>query len=222
MTRQRMTRTFSILVVACLLGSGCIEQETDQTIYLEVDGSVTWQVVRHDVRSTSAESEELAHEEEEWLQRARRGDDPASRALAELAPMAWSSTLVRARRPFAVRAEATFAAPDLLVDAVLARLGVIAEVSLHEEHGVSTLMVHVDPSATEPDAIDDDAEIVDLIADLERIRLVAATGRFVAGRGFAIEDGGRVAWIRAPDSLTTTDDGSYVYELAWSGGEVSH
>ena len=61
------------LMVAALTLIGCLEKDVTQTLFLEADGSVTWEVLERNVYSSSDVAEDREREEREYFELAMAG-----------------------------------------------------------------------------------------------------------------------------------------------------
>src|SRR6266852_1993741 len=104
-----MRRTFiGLISLTCVtfLTAGCLTKETNQTIYLEPDGTVTWTVLEKDVRSDREKAEDRTREEAEYFSAASVARHPVALAFASLEPISVRTTLLRAVPPYAVFVDA--------------------------------------------------------------------------------------------------------------------
>ena len=73
------------LIVLLLLtaSTGCLEKDVTHTLYVERDGSVTWEVFERDVYSSADEPEDRLREEGEYLKHAVAGSPSIVQDLTE-------------------------------------------------------------------------------------------------------------------------------------------
>ena len=187
-----MRKTCLPLLLLAVLSVGCLEKETTQTIFIEDDGSVTWEVDESDVYSSSETLEDRSREEAEYLAMAQAGQPHIARALAEIGGAAGQTHLRRDRRPFHLRATARFRDPEPALGGLFSAVEVDAEVTLEREGGRHVLTITPTDLESGLDGDDNEGPVLELMRS-EGIRLVLSSGTFESVEGFCLQSGGRVA-----------------------------
>lgn len=197
------------LIVLLLLtaSTGCLEKDVTHTLYVERDGSVTWEVFERDVYSSADKSEDRLREEGDYLRHAAAGRPDIVQELTEIGGTNAHAELLRDRRPFSLRATARF--QDL--EHALTGLFEAAEddVDVRLQSVGNRRILTITPLDPGPRLDDEDSSFELLRAD--DLRFVMAVGQFEEAEGFTIEDEGRVAvWSGE------TDDPGKRFRLVWT------
>jgi hypothetical protein len=203
-----------LLATASLLLAGCLLKETTHTLYLDADGSLTWQVLERDIRSDESDPEERAAEEREYLELFSLGRHDVAEGLRVLGPDSLDSLMLHDKRPYTTMTTAHFPAVDAMAREFLYRLGVSGTVDYETSGGEHRLTVCID--VTEDDADPPgEGEAVALAADRESYRIFLTDGVFTEAEGFELEDGGRSATIAEVDEEELEEGGTLVLRLVW-------
>lgn len=189
------------LIVLLLLtaSTGCLEKDVTHTLYVERDGSVTWEVFERDVYSSADKSEDRLREEGDYLRHAAAGRPDIVQELTEIGGANAHAELLRDRRPFSLRATARFQNLEHALTGLFEAAEIDANVRLQSVGDRRILTIT--PLDLEPqlDDCDDDSSFELLRAD--DLRFVLAVGEFEEAEGFTIEDEGRVAvWSDETDA----------------------
>ena len=201
----------ALFVLLLLTASiGCLEKDTTQTIYIERDGSVTWEVVEREVYSSADKKEDRLREENEYLRLAVAGCPDIVEGLTEIGGTDVHSELLRDRRPFSLRATARFQDLEHALRGLFEAAEIGAEVRL-ESDGARRILTIV-PVDIEP-VNDDEGPVFELFRS-DDFRFVMADGEFEEAEGFTIEEQGRVAiWS---DESDATEDPPTRMRLVWT------
>lgn len=197
------------LIVLLLLtaSTGCLEKDVTHTLYVERDGSVTWEVFERDVYSSADKSEDRLREEGDYLRHAAAGRPDIVQELTEIGGTNAHAELLRDRRPFSLRATARFQDLEHALTGLFEATEIDADVRLQSVGDRRILTITpLDPG---PRLDDEDSSFELLRAD--DLRFVMAVGQFEEAEGFTIEDEGRVAvWSGE------TDDPGKRFRLVWT------
>lgn len=197
------------LIVLLLLtaSTGCLEKDVTHTLYVERDGSVTWEVFERDVYSSADKSEDRLREEGDYLRHAAAGRPDIVQELTEIGGTNAHAELLRDRRPFSLRATARFQDLEHALTGLFEATEIDADVRLQSVGDRRILTITpLDPG---PQLDDEDSSFELLRAD--DLRFVMAVGQFEEAEGFTIEDEGRVAvWSGE------TDDPGKRFRLVWT------
>ncbi|MEP6915589.1 MAG: hypothetical protein ABJC89_08075 [Acidobacteriota bacterium] len=184
-----------MLIGVALASTGCLQQETTHTLYLNPDGGVRWMAIEKDVRSDERDPSARRSEEETYLASAAAGTHDLGRAFAALAPTGQRTRILRAQRPFIVITEAEFPGVRELFERLLEDLRVPGQVTMTHAGGLTTLRIHADMVAARSDDGERDSPVVALCEELAAFRFVLTSGRFVSAEGFTLSDDGTTATI---------------------------
>lgn len=197
------------LIVLLLLtaSTGCLEKDVTHTLYVERDGSVTWEVFERDVYSSADKSEDRLREEGDYLRHAAAGRPDIVQELTEIGGTNAHAELLRDRRPFSLRATARFQDLEHALTGLFEATEIDADVRLQSVGDRRILTIT--PLDLGPRLDDEDSSFELLRAD--DLRFVMAVGQFEEAEGFTIEDEGRVAvWSGE------TDDPGKRFRLVWT------
>jgi hypothetical protein len=208
-----MKKMMFVLVMLALC-SGCLEKDVTQTLYIEADGAVTWEVLELDVYSSSKAAEDRNREEAEYLAAAIVGRPSIVEALEAIGGIDVRSQLLRDRRPYAVRATAHF--PDLgtALGGFTRATGIDATVQFEIDGPRRTLTITPAEFELQPE---DESVSFDLLSS-DGMRFVLSVGTFEETEGFVIADGGRAA-VWAEETEEESEDFKRL-RLVWSVPDV--
>jgi hypothetical protein len=212
-------RAFAVVaVLASALQVGCLTKETIHTLYVTPDGAVAWGVIEKDVRSDDSDIDRRQAEEQKFADAARSGSHDVAVAFERLGPAGLTTTVVRDMPPFLVYTEARFERMDDLTMAILERLGICGESVIDTDGDVTTwrLVAHVDPVSLEQM----DEDVLPLLDDAGRYRIIAVGCEFADAQGFRIEEGGRQAIpLKISEEEIERSGGTLVRSLSWRRSE---
>ncbi len=197
------------LIVLLLLtaSTGCLEKDVTHTLYVERDGSVTWEVFERDVYSSADNSEDRLREERDYLRHAAAGRPDIVQELTEIGGTNAHAELLRDRRPFSLRATARFQDLEHALTGLFEATEIDADVRLQSVGDRRILTIT--PLDLGP-RLDDEDSLLELFR-ADDLRFVMAVGEFEQAEGFTIEDEGRVAvWTGE------TDDPGKRFRLIWT------
>jgi hypothetical protein len=192
-----MSKTARNLVVCsfALLAAGCLQKETDHTLYLAPDGSVTWTTTEARVYSDEEEPSARSSEEQQYLSAARAGTHRVGMGLAVLGPDGPVRTLVvRDERPFTVVTEARFGSVASLLERLFFEAGLHVQVRGKGGAEEGSLEVTFDFGV---ETAERESPAAVLLEDLDDLSFEMTDGRFVESDGFELSSGGRRATISA-------------------------
>ena len=196
-----------------LASAGCLQKEVAQVWYLDPGGQVTWMVIEQDVRSDAQAPIDRQNEEAQYWTAVEREDHPVARGFRVLEPLQMRTRVIRREAPFTVVTEAQFGSIEDLGRRLIARLGWSGTSRLTRDAGTTewTLTLRDPHTAAETDRASED--LMALVGDLDRLRVVLVSGRFEDATGFTISPDGRVAMMvpGEPD----TNQVSLVLRLKW-------
>jgi hypothetical protein len=213
---MKMTRNLVVFSIA-LVAAGCLQKETDHTLYLAPDGSVTWTVTEGHVYSDEREAGARHTEEEQYLTAVRAGTHRIGQGLAILGPdLAVRTLVVRDERPFTVVTEARFGSVASLLDRLFFECGLQTEVTARGAADQSTLQVVFDFAV---EIVERESPASVLLEEFDKLSFEMTDGRFVEADGFELSSGGRRATISA-DWLARAEaavnaKGTIAFSLAW-------
>lgn len=198
----------ALLVLLLLTAStGCLEKDVTHTLYVERDGSVTWEVFERDVYSSADNSEDRLREERDYLRHAAAGRPDIVQELTEIGGTNAHAELLRDRRPFSLRATARFQDLEHALTGLFEATEIDADVRLQSVGDRRILTIT--PLDLGP-RLDDEDSLLELLR-ADDLRFVMAVGEFEQAEGFTIEDEGRVAvWTGE------TDDPGKRFRLIWT------
>jgi hypothetical protein len=205
---MRTFATVSMVVLAGVMSTGCLQKEVTHTIYISPQSAV-WSTIETNVRSDEKVATARAVEEHDYFLAASAGQHPVAQSLRALGAHAVTTTWLRRDRPYGVLTEGRFADLRALATAILREAQLHGDVTLIRDGMRTTFAIRVD---VEP-ASDAGGEEVDaLLADLEDYRFVLTEGRFISADGFTIGSDGGVA---RPDPTTIPEHGTVTLRLVW-------
>jgi hypothetical protein len=176
----------TLVLVAGLLTTGCLEKGTTHTLYLSPDGSLRWTVEESGVHSDDPDEGRRAVEEQAYIGPALIGAHRMAIGLQALAPDGVvQTTVIRDIRPFHVITEATFFRADRALERLFKEAGLEAAAALDVDAGRHRLTIRLDFSQADHER---DSPAAALLEDFENFRFVLTDGRFVAGGGFDVPD----------------------------------
>lgn len=183
-----MKRTMFVLVMLALC-TGCLEKDVTQTLYIEADGSVTWETLERHVYSSASAAEDREREEAEYLAAAIAGRPSIVEALEAIGGIDVRSQLLRDRRPYSVRATAYFSDLGRALGG-LTRAAEIEAVVEYETDGERHSLT-ITPAEFEAPS-EDEPTPVELLAF--EMLFVLSAGEFEECEGFVIVDGRSARW----------------------------
>jgi hypothetical protein len=201
-----------LLATASLVLTGCLLKETTHTLYLQADGSLTWQILERDVRSDAEDPEERAAEEREYVELFSLGHHDVAEGLRVLGPDSLDAVMLRDERPYTTMTTARFSAVDAVARELLHRLALSGIVE-HETAGDERrLTVRIDAGDGETPG---DGEATALLEDGDSYRFFLTDGVFTEAVGFELGDDRRSATFAKLDEEELERDGFLVLRLAW-------
>ncbi len=188
-----------------LFCSGCLLEDTDHTLFLEPDGSVTWRVIRDLVRSDEDSLRKRYDEEADFLASVDGGEESWSQSFGELGAEETRVRLIRVERPYTVMVEARFASMRDLWTEILAETDGGGEVRFEADGDLRELAmrINLEPDGEKAEADDD--------GSLDHLRLVLTEGRFVDSQGFELSGDATVAVPLVPEDSSAPVH----YVLVW-------
>jgi hypothetical protein len=186
-----MKKAIWILALTAAL-TGCLEKEVTHTLYIEADGSVTWEVLERNVYSSANTPEEREREEREYFKRAMAGSPEVLDALTEIGGTEARSEMLRDRRPYGLRATARFADLGVALGGLFESAGMDAEWTLERDGERRVLTITPAEGATGSATGSEESDALGLLIS-DPMLFVLASGKFVESEGFLIRNGDRVA-----------------------------
>jgi hypothetical protein len=206
-----------IAVLAAAAATGCLQKDTTHTLYLSPDGRLSWLAIEKDVRSDDADSGRRVGEEEAYRAAAAGGVHGVGRGLAALDPTRLRTRAIRNERPFIVVTDAEFSSLEFAVQRLLVQLRIPGEVHVAGDGAVTTLRVRIDAYAADAAADGPETDVVELVEDLDRYRLVLTAGRFTSATGFALTQDNTVAVpVKTPWETIVANGGVLELSLTWT------
>jgi hypothetical protein len=208
-----------IVLAAAASAAGCLQKETTHTIYISPDGRATWMTVERDVHSDEKDAGRRVSEEQQYIVAAETGQHGVGLGLAALDPARLQTRIVRAARPFLVVTVAEFDSLEFLARRIVTRLELPADVVLHRDGQVTTLLVRIDAASAEREEAREgeaDNPVNNLLEELDGYRFTLTEGRFVAAKGFDLRNGGSVAVpVETPWDAIVANGGILELSLSW-------
>jgi hypothetical protein len=213
MTRGQNGRKMLAAAGLLLASAGCLQKEVGQVWYLDPGGEVTWMVTEQAVRSDAQAPLDRENEETQYWTAVEREDHPMARGFRLLEPLRVRTWAIRRESPFTVITEARFESIELLGRRLIQRMGWSGTSRLARDPGATewTLTLRDPHTAAETDRASDD--LMALVGDLDRLRVVLSAGRFQEAAGFTISPDGRVATI-APGE-PEANQSALILRLKW-------
>jgi hypothetical protein len=211
-----MFSTVSLVVLAGVLSTGCLQKDVTQTIYISPEAAV-WSVIEKDVRSDDRAPAGRIAEEHEYFLAAAVGRHPVAQAFHRLGAQAVTTTWLRRTRPFTVVTEARFASLEQLFKSVLRAAEIGGDVTVVRTVCGTRVTVKADSSSGP--SMDAGSAVDALIGDLDDYRIVLTEGRFVSVEGFTILGEGSTV---VPDRSKTMEGDTLVLMLEWVGDGCAH
>ena len=205
---MRMFSTISLVVLAGVLSTGCLQKEVTHTVYISPQSAV-WSTIERNVRSDEQAATARAAEEHDYFLAASAGQHPVAQSLRALGAQAVTTTWLRRDRPYGVLTEGRFAELRALATAILREAQLHGDVTLIRDGMRTTFNIRVD---VEPASGAAGEGLDALLADLENYRFVLTEGRFVSAAGFTIESDGAVA---RPEAIKLPEHGTVTLRLVW-------
>lgn len=216
MRTKRLVQTLAFLPAALLM-AGCIHSKRIDTVYLDPEGALDWNILIKDIRSADGDADQRQEQEASFLRPFLDGDSNILLAAQHLGAYLTSSQVVRADRPYLVMAEARFASLEALAQEMVRVTGCPGEAYLEYGEGRRSLVVRV--TLLDEEEISDEAreEVTVIGAFLEGFRemeFVLTDGAFVSAVGFEVEEGSSVARLDLEGYLEREWEPGDVFELS--------
>lgn len=202
------------LATAGLVLAGCLVKETTHTLYLDADGSLTWQVLERNVRSDESDLKKRAAEEREYAEQVSLGRHDVAEGLRVLGPDSVDTVMLRDERPYTAMTTARFSAIDDLARELLYRLGISGTVDYEtsgEEHRL-TICIDLTRDDADPPG---EGEAVALVEDVDSYQLFLTDGVFTEAEGFELHDDGRSATLAKLGEEEPEEGDTLVLRLVW-------
>ncbi|HSC27101.1 MAG TPA: hypothetical protein VLD67_07495 [Vicinamibacterales bacterium] len=210
---KRHIASIAVVASGMLILTGCLQKETDHSLYLSPDGKLAWSILERDVRSDERDLAKRTAEEQEYLDRLAAGLHPPLLAFRQLAGSDTSARLIGPRRPYAVLTESRFDAIDEVVRRILADLRMPGDVTLarHEESLTLSVALYYDFDWE----LDDGSAVCALLDYAARYRIILTEGRFVEATGFSLEDDSTAAVLRRKAFKPREGERGVTLSLTW-------
>ena len=201
-----------VWVTGVLVASaGCLVKDSTQTWYLEPDGSVTWVVLEKDVRSDADTAADREQEERTYIEAALKHEHSTVETLTTLGAADVSSRVLRDRVPFIVVTEGRFASLERLGQRLIEENGASGHSRLTrigEDTEWAFELTDTEKAGTETPG--------PAFETFENLKVVLATGRFVAARHFTLSTDGRVATIVLDEPAKEGASTPFALTLRWT------
>jgi hypothetical protein len=212
-SRQRL----GIVVLAAAAAAGCLQKDTTHTLYLSPVGRLSWLAIEKDVRSDDTDPVRRFAEEQAYIAAAAGGVHGVGRGLAALDPTRLRTRAIRNERPFIVVTEAEFSSLEFAVQRFLVQLRAPGDVRVTGDGATTTLRVRIDAFAANAGDDGPETDVVELVEDLDRYRIVLTAGRFTSATGFTLTDGATVAVpVTTPWETIVANGGVLELSLTWT------
>jgi len=214
-----MWRWMPLLLVLALPMQGCIVKETTHTLYLEPDGSLTWMVLEHAIRSDAGTAEERRREEAGYLARFEAEEHAMAEAFLALRPRSLETRMLRDERPYTTLTVARFSDPSVVFQDLLDQSGMVGRAVVEREEGQARLVLTF-PLDDEGDVItegstEEEDFLSPLLVAFPKWTFRLPEGRFVGSEGFEVTRG--CAIPLDPEEAFEIDPGGEIrYVLAWT------
>ncbi len=109
-----MTRTFWIAIILLFPLAGCLEQDIGQTLYLEPDGTVTWQLIV--TNHSPDEPDKAVAQYFDTLEGLETGEDPFFQLMEEMGATDLEVRILRDEPPLRYLLSARFASIDAVLE----------------------------------------------------------------------------------------------------------
>lgn len=214
-----MWKHLTLAAVLVLLGSACLLTETDSTLYLDPEGSLTWSVLEDNIVSDK-QGEAGLREEQKYLDAFETRQHGMAELMFAMGPSTLETKMIRNERPYSTFTSARY--PDVgeffqrMIDhgeergsARLVKLGEFnrLEIEIQLERERTPASEEVFEESPLP------------ILDREFFSFVLTAGEFVAAEGFEIAKGGRTALpleYEDDEIEEMLEAGVIVYSLTWT------
>ncbi len=203
-----------LLTTASLVLTGCLEKETTHTLYLDADGSLTWQILERDIRSDCDDPAERAAEEREYVELFSLGRHGVAEGLRVLGPDSLDAVMLREKRPYTTMTTARFTAVDALARELLYRLALSGTVQYETLGEERRLTVRIDAEEDDGEAPGDE-DVDALFWEADSYQLFLTDGVFTEAVGFELGDDGRSAVLAEVDEEELERSGVLVLRLVW-------
>jgi len=206
-----------LLATAGLVLTGCLLKDENHSLYLDADGSLTWQVLERNVRSDESDPEQRAAEEREYAEAFSTGNHEVAKGLRALEPDSLDAVWLRDERPYSTMTTARFPAIDALVRDLLYQSEVLGTVEYETSDGEHRLTVCIDLVEGEPIEVDHgvNGEILGLLDDMDSLEIFLTDGVFTEAEGFDLHDDGRSATLTEVDDEQVKEMDTFVLRLVW-------
>jgi hypothetical protein len=182
-TKENEMKRMLILTAAALLCTACLERETTHTVYLEPDGSVSWEILERGVRSSEEDPGSARNEQAEYLQAATAAAHDLALGLESLGSRP-VTTVLRDRPPFTVHTRAWFPSAAALTTALEAELAGALDVRITRD--CDETLVEIKPPADGEWESTNDSPALALLLNADEVRVVLGAGRYLDATGFDI------------------------------------
>jgi hypothetical protein len=219
MTSLRMAAALTGIVAWSVAAGGCLQKEVAQRWYLELDGSLTWQVLEADVRSDAGAVADRQSEELTYISTVRNQSHAVALGLGRLGSVSTETRILRRTVPFTVVTSAQFTNLGARGEQALAAAGTAGTSTLEGTAGGLTWTLTILDVNAESTSGQDDEGLASLLDGFEKLNVVLATGRFTAAEGFQLSSDKRVATANWEEQIGFKDAGPHtlVLSLSWTG-----
>lgn len=213
-------------ITPLVLCSACLLKDEQNTLYLSPDGSLEWVVLETNVRSDSQSLIEREREEQEFLEKALRGENEAALRMRALGGWRVESQVLRAERPYDVITSARFDSIADLFRSASTEEEVPSEIEMENDGEITRLILHFGPFPAEEDASNDKSNVEQDLSDEgsseeqnvsegvpfellvgEDLRIILTDGHFLDAEGFQVSASGDMATLPdqavAPGEIVT-------------------
>ena len=206
-----------IVVLAAAAATGCLQKATTHTLYLSPDGRLSWLAIEKDVRSDDTDPVRRFAEEQDYVTATADGVHGVGRGLSALDPTRLRTRAIRIERPFIVVTEAEFSSLEFAVQRLLVQLRVPGDARVTRDGATTTLRVRIDAFAANAGDDGPESDVVELVEDLDRYRIVLTAGRFTSATGFTLTEGDTVAVpVTTPWETIVANDRVLELSLTWA------
>jgi hypothetical protein len=204
----------AMLSVLGAMATGCLLKEESHTWYVDHTGAVTWMVTEKDVRSDAQAVVDRQAEESAYWQAVKSEMHPMARGLRLLGADGLRTRVVRGESPFTVVTDGRFTGLDELGRRILAHAGLSGSSMVSKPDGAwEWTMIARDPHASDNPGDRVDEGLAALLAGLDTLQVVLASGRFESAIGFDLSQDRRIASFR--DDGVNSDEMTMRVGLRW-------
>jgi len=184
---------------------------------LSPDGRLSWLAIEKDVRSDDTDPVRRFAEEQDYIAATADGVHGVGRGLAALDPTRLRTRAIRHERPFIVVTEAEFSSLEFAVQRFLVQLRVPGDVRVTRDGAITTLRVRINALAADSGNDGPETDVVELVEDLDRYRIVLTAGRFTSATGLTLTEDNTVAVpAKTPWETIVANDGVLELSLTWN------